>query len=170
MKIIKITPIRFSANTEGLVDVTYRQRCGFLWMKKRLVIRRAASSTGVLWSWANSPRTYLFELTDIIKAHVPELCQGEILLNDGVPIKELAIAPANNDRFFDLAKTAQTYVIADKVPENRKHYLTAGKEYKAMPDFNDGYFYIVDDEKTRIYCCFVSCPHLNGADWRRIER
>lgn len=103
MKIIKITPIRFSKNKEGLVDVTYRQRCGFLWMKKRLVIRRAANENGILWSWASSPTTHLFELTRIISAHVPELCQGEIWLNDGVPV-ETATAPTNDIQVEKLAK------------------------------------------------------------------
>lgn len=85
MKIVKITPIRFSKYGEGLVDVTYYKRHGFLWLKRTKVTRRAMSKTGILWKWVDSPGRYLHELSDIIKGNIPELIQGEIYINDGIP-------------------------------------------------------------------------------------
>jgi hypothetical protein len=83
MKIIKINPIRVSQYGEGLVDVTYYKRHGFLWLKKSKVTRRAMSTTGILGQWVDSPTMYLHKLSDIIKGNIPELTKGEIHINSG---------------------------------------------------------------------------------------
>lgn len=83
MKITKIAPIRFEYG-KGIVDVTYYKRHGFLWLKRTRVTRRAMSKFGVLWSWVDSPSTYLHKLTDIINGNIPELSKGSITINDGI--------------------------------------------------------------------------------------
>lgn len=84
MKIIEIRPVRFTGDNTGLVDVVYYKRHGFLWLKSKKVTRRAMCTTGILWAWVDSPSTYLHELTDTIRGNIPELCDGPVLINDGV--------------------------------------------------------------------------------------
>lgn len=60
------------------------------------------------------------------------------------------------------------YAVADEVPED-VDYLTAGKEYE-VTDQGDLGFYIVCDDGESAYALFVGCPHLNGGNWRIIER
>jgi len=49
-------------------------------------------------------------------------------------------------------------------PQGCESYLTAGKEYP-MLNYSDGYFFIINDIKTKSYCRKNNCPHLNGLDW-----
>lgn len=63
-----------------------------------------------------------------------------------------------------------TYAVADKVPEGCD-YITAGKEYETeMIGRNYRFFTIVDDAGEIQICRWEESPHLNGGNWRRVEK
>lgn len=80
MKILEIRPVRVKPDdygATGLVDVLYERRSGFLWLGRQRVIRRATSTSGILWKWQDEHGSSQYHLSEIIKANVPELCAGE---------------------------------------------------------------------------------------------
>ena len=88
MRILEITPIRFeksrySSGGTGIVDVKYVERCGIFWLKTRTIVRRAASTTGVLWKWLDSPNHNLHDLSHIIDA-----CSHELNLKETIQISK----------------------------------------------------------------------------------
>lgn len=66
------------------------------------------------------------------------------------------------------------YAVADEVPED-VDYLTAGKEYEIISEANRRAhrcraFEFLDDTGARLVAMELDCPHLNGGNWRIIER
>jgi len=101
MKILQIKPIRFEANGKGLVDVTYEVKCGFRWLKRKTITRRAFSRTGILWRWLDKPCSSLIEVTDIINGIIPELLAGEtVKISDGCEQDQSQTAPTDQDDIY----------------------------------------------------------------------
>lgn len=61
-----------------------------------------------------------------------------------------------------------TYAIADQVPEGCD-YLTAGKEYEVI-HFTDHAFQFIDDKGGVHGAFWFLSIHLNGGNWRRVEK
>jgi hypothetical protein len=50
-------------------------------------------------------------------------------------------------------------------PEGCESYLTPGKEYVVIRNYEDIMFSIESDIGVRAYCMRRGCPHLNDGDW-----
>ena len=82
MNITRIKPVRVQkegASISGLVDVTYVERVGFLWLVRHLRTRRAMSEYGHCWNWVDESQTYLWGVGRVIKCHGPELLDGKTI-------------------------------------------------------------------------------------------
>ena len=62
------------------------------------------------------------------------------------------------------------YAVADVVPEMRQGYLTEGKEYEVEAHPLRMLFFITDNCDNLVLCRWEECQHLNGGNWRRVER
>lgn len=55
------------------------------------------------------------------------------------------------------------------IPRAGSAYLTVGKMYLVIGSGNDATFSIVDDDGDTIACSWVSCGHIRGAGFDRVE-
>jgi hypothetical protein len=78
MKILEIRPVFFEREdyNSRVVDVKVEVRCGLLWLNKRIEIRRAHTTTNILYSWLHS-NTYTHTLTAMIKGSMDQLLNGD---------------------------------------------------------------------------------------------
>ena len=89
MRFVTLIPISVrdcAGDLAGAIDVIVEYRCGFLWLNKRRVKRRAISRTGASWFWCDKPSDYVNEFDRIVNSHRKELLSGNSV---EIPMKEL---------------------------------------------------------------------------------
>lgn len=61
-----------------------------------------------------------------------------------------------------------TYAVADQVPPECD-YITAGKKYEVIGE-GGGWLWFLDDSNEILDTVWETSAHLNGGNWRQVER